>query len=78
MSEPPKQRKSSQAQIDANARFKKKCVRRQVDFSEKDIVFAESDTDALEFAENECEVQKVSFQRYVINLIRERMRSLRK
>ena len=71
MSEPPKQRKSSQARIDANARFKKKCVRRQVDFSEKD-------RDAFEFADSECRQQNVGFQRYVINLIRERMRSLMK
>lgn len=70
MSEPPKKR-TSQAQLDATARFKKKCVRRQVDFSEKD-------RDAFEFADSECRQQNVGFQRYVINLIRERMRSLRK
>ena len=66
MSEPPKQRKSSQARIDANARFKKKCVRRQVDFSEKD-------RDAFEFADSECRKLGIGFQRYVINPIREKM-----
>lgn len=70
MSEPPKN-KTSEAQKRATYKYRAKGAR-------KEIVFAESDTDALEFAENECEVQKVSFQRYVINLIRERMRSLRK
>lgn len=70
MSEPPKN-KTSEAQIKAVARYRSNGVRKQVDFHGEDL-------EVLNFADSECKQQNIGFQRYVINLIRERMRSLRK
>ena len=63
-----KQRKSSQAKIDAMRRYKSKCV-------EKRIEFSPSERELLEYAEHTAEKQGQSFQGYVKSLIRDDMTS---
>lgn len=60
--------KTSEARKRATYKYRSKGTR-------KEVVFAENDADVLSFAEKQCEEHKVSFQRYVINLIREKMDS---
>ena len=66
MSEPDKIRKTPEYRMRATAKYRGKGVR-------KEIVFPETELDVYDFADSECRRQNIGFQRYIINLIRERM-----
>lgn len=68
MEKDEKQRKSSQAKIDGNLRYKRKC-------KTKTLEFKPTEFELLEYAEHTAEKQGQSFQGYVKSLIRDDMTS---